>query len=283
MTLRKQILVCTAVLLFSATLFSQTTRIGGPYTLIYLSQRFGEQFRLKHPSAQFEVQGGGSTGSKAAELDIVQSEGPVPMEKRVAFPIAIQGIVIYVNKANPVRDLSLAQVRGIFLGQITNWKELGGADRRINLFAGESTTGTLAYFEEAILRGEEPYPFEGKNNTHALLEVIAADPAAIGYGTLDVNPGVRGVPIKSGVTSLAIAPTTSTIRSRQYPITRQVYWAIRANAPRNAREFCGWVLSAEGQLVVEGAGFEPLLPKERSAGLTRLGLRDTPGTVASSR
>jgi phosphate transport system substrate-binding protein len=61
-------------------------------------------------------------------------------------------------------------VRSIFLGQITNWKELGGPDRKINLFAGESTTGTLAFFQEAVLHGEEPYPFEGKNNTHSLLK-----------------------------------------------------------------------------------------------------------------
>ena len=284
MTLRKQALICASVLLFSSSipLFSQETRIGGSYTLIYLGQRFAEQYKAKHPDAQFSVQGGGAA-SKTAELDIVQVEGSGTLAKRVAFPIAIHEIVIYVNKANPVRELSLAQVRSIFLGQVTNWRELGGPDRRINLFAGESTTGTLAFFQEAVLHGEEPYPFEGKNNTHSLLEVIASDPAAIGYGTLDANPGVRGVAIKSGLTSLAVEPAISTIRSREYPITRQVYWAIRPSASRDVKEFCGWVLSAEGQLIVEGAGFEPLLPAERSAGLTRLGLREAPGALASGR
>jgi phosphate transport system substrate-binding protein len=282
MAFRKQIVVCAPVLLCSIPLFSQSS-IGGPDTLIYLGQRLVEQYRAKHPGAQFTVRGGGRAAAKAAELNIVQSEGSARMEKRVAFPIAIHGIVIYVNKANPVRELSVAQVRSIFLGQITNWKELGGADSRINLFAGESTTGTLAFFQESVLHGEEPYPFVGKNNTHALLEVIAADPAAIGYGTLDANPYVLGVAIKSGLTSLAIEPTIPTIRSQKYPITRQVYWTISPNAPREAREFCGWVLSAEGQLVVEGAGFQPLLPEERSAGLTRLGLKEAPGAVASSR
>jgi len=154
----------------------------------------------------------------------------------------------------------MGQVRSIFLGQITNWKELGGPDRKINLFAGESTTGTLAFFQEAVL--------------HV---------AAIGYGTLDANPGVRGVAIKSGLTSLAVEPAISTIRSREYPITRQVYWAIGPSASRDVKEFCGWVLSAEGQLIVEGAGFEPLLPAERRAGLTRLGLREAPGALASGR
>jgi phosphate transport system substrate-binding protein len=258
------------------------TRIGGSNTLIYLGQRFAEQYRTKHPEAQFAVRGGLSAASKAADLDVVQSEGTGPAAKHVAFPIAIHAIVVYVNQTNPIRELTLAQVRSIFLGRITNWKELGGADRRINLFAGESTTGTLAFFQESVLHGEEPYPFVGKNNAHALLEVIASDPDAIGYGTLDTHPGARGVAIKAGPASLAVEPTISTIRWREYPITRQVYWAVSPNASRAAKEFCGWVLSAEGQLVVEGAGFEPLLPEERSAGLTRLGLKEAPGAVASA-
>jgi phosphate transport system substrate-binding protein len=56
----------------------------------------------------------------------------------------------------------MGQVRSIILGQITNWKELGGPDRRINLFAGESTTGTLAFFQEAVLHGEELIPSRAK-------------------------------------------------------------------------------------------------------------------------
>jgi phosphate transport system substrate-binding protein len=143
------------------------TRIGGSYSLIYLGQRFTEQYRAKHPDAQFTVQGGGSIASKAADLDIVQVEGSGPMGKRLAFPIAIHEIVIYVNKANPVPELSMGQVRSIFLGQITNWKELGGPDRRINLFAGESTTGNTGIFpggrpawgRALSLRGQKQYSF----------------------------------------------------------------------------------------------------------------------------
>jgi phosphate transport system substrate-binding protein len=280
MTLRNRLLVCVVLLIGTCTLFSQTTHIGGSDTLIYLGQRFAEQYGAKHTGAQFAVVGSVNSASDAAQLDIVQIEG-APSGKRMAFPIAVHAIAIYVNKANPVRDLSVAQVRSIFLGEITNWKQLGGADNRINLFAGESTTGTLAFFQESVLHGQEPYPFEGKNNVRSLLEVIAADPYAIGYGTLAENPAVRVLPIKSGLTSLAIAPTIPTIRSREYPITRHVYWAISSSASREAREFCAWVLSSEGQLVVEGAGFEPLLPQERAAGLARLGLKESPRAVAS--
>ncbi|MCU1299190.1 MAG: Phosphate transporter, periplasmic phosphate-binding protein PstS [Acidobacteriaceae bacterium] len=276
-----QALLLVSILFFSFPLFSQTTRIGGSDTLIYLGQRFAEQYGAKHANSHIFVLGGGT--DKSEELDIVQTEGSGATGKHVAFPVAIQSIVLYVNKSNPVRELSIAEVRKIFLGQITNWKELGGPDRKINLFAGESTTGTLAFFQQYILHGEEPYPFEGKSNTHALLEVIAADPAAIGYGTLDANPAVRALKIKSGLTSLAVEPTNANIRSREYPITRHIYWAISPNPSRELKDFCGWALSSEGQLIVEGAGFEPVLPKERSAGLTRLGLKEAPGVMASAR
>jgi phosphate transport system substrate-binding protein len=269
MTLPKSALLCLVPFICTLPLFSQQTRIGGPDTLIFLGQRFADQYSTRHPLAQFAVHG---ASAKAADLEIIQTEGSASKEKRVAFPIAIHAIVIYVNKSNPVHELTLSQVRDIFLGRTTNWKQLGGADRRINLFAGESTTGTLAYFQDAVLRGEEPYPFDGKNGTHALLEVIAADPSAIGYGSLDANPGVRGVAIKSGLTSLAIEPTIPAIRSRQYPITRYVYWAVPSDAPNDVKEFCRWVLSAEGQLIAEGAGFEPVLPQERTSGLAKIPL-----------
>src|SRR5260370_2285551 len=181
MTLRKQALICASVLLCRIPLFAQATRIGGSYSLIYLGQRFTEEYRAKPPDAQFTVRGGGSIASKAADLDIVQVEGSGPMGKRLAFPIAIREIVIYVNQANPVRELSMGQVRSIFLGQITNWKELGGPDRKINLFAGESTTGTLAFFQEAVLNWEEPYPFKAKNTTHSLLYSLTSIPSSLAY------------------------------------------------------------------------------------------------------
>lgn len=91
MTLRKQFLVCAFVLICSFPLFSQPTRIGGSDTLIYLGQRFAEQYRAKHPGAQFTVRGGGNAASNAAEFDIVQVEGSRAIGKRVAFPIGIHG------------------------------------------------------------------------------------------------------------------------------------------------------------------------------------------------
>ena len=275
-------LVAFLLLVFCTSSLLAQTRIGGADTLIYLGQRFVEQYRTKRPDQEFRVLGRGAVPAKTDDLDILQIEGSTPSGKRISFAIAVQSIVVYVNKGNPVKELSVTQLRNIFLGNITNWKELGGPDRTITLYAGESTTGNLAFFQDAVLHGEEPYPFVGKSNTKSLLEVIAADPAAIGYGTIDANPGVRALPIKAGPASVAVEPTVHNIRSRQYPITRHINWSLSPNASQAAKDLSAWVLSSEGQLVTEGAGFQPVLPEERSAGLFRLGIKEL-GTVAARR
>jgi phosphate transport system substrate-binding protein len=276
---RKRLAAFLLLVFCTSSLLAQT-RIGGSDTLIYLGQRFAEQYHTKRPDQQFRVVGRRVGASANDDLDVLQIEGSAPSGKRTMFAIAVQSLVVYVNKANPVKELTVAQVRSIFLGNILNWKELGGPDRTITLYAGESTTGNLAFFQDAILHGEEPYPFVGKSNTKALLEVISSDAAAIGYGTIDVNPGVRALSIKAGPTSAAVEPSIPNIRFREYPITRHINWAVSPTASREVKDLCAWVLSSEGQLVTEGAGFQPLLPEERSAGLSRLGIKEL-GTVAA--
>jgi phosphate transport system substrate-binding protein len=249
-------------------------RIGGSDTLILLGQRFEQQYSIHH-AARFNIVGGGVAEAKEAlgngRLDIVQSEGTPygPM----SFPVGVQGIVIYVNKANPVAALTIAQVRSIFLGEITNWKQLGGPDKQIVLYAGESSTGMESYFDESVLRGQEPYPFTGKANTHALLDAIANDPAGIGYGSLGVDAGVHTIGIKLGAASIPVDPDSTSIRNRSYPISRYVYWTVGQKPGGALQTFCAWVFSSEGQLVVEGVGFQPLLPDQRKQGLAKVGVK----------
>ena len=255
----------------------QQISIQGSDTLIYLGQRFAAIYSRTLPDAHILVQGGGSTramnGLSSAQADIAQFEGDKPGLNSpgvVSFPVGVQALVVYVNDSNPVRELTIGQVRSIFMGEITNWKSVGGPDAGITLYAGESSTGTLPYFQESVLQGEEPYPFVGKSNTKALLDEIAGHPEAIGYGSLAAGPGVRALAIKFGPASLAIAPTEEAIRSRQYPMTRHVFWVVRRQHSQALDAFCRWALSSEGQLVVESVGFEPLLPGDRSSALARL-------------
>jgi phosphate transport system substrate-binding protein len=270
--------------LFSISLLAtaqEKIRIGGSDTLILLGQRLNQQYSTHH-SAKFNIVGGGVANAKDAlakgRLDIVQAEGTP--SGPISFPVGVQGIVIYVNKTNPVAALTIAQVRSIFLGEITNWKQLGGPDKPIVLYAGESSTGMESYFDESVLRGQEPYPFTGKANTHALLETLANDPGGIGYSSLDVGDGVHTIGIKLGAASVPVEPDSTSIRNRTYPISRYVYWTVSEKPTGGLQSFCAWVFSPEGQLVVEGVGFQPLLPDQRKQGLAKLGVK--PSVLSAS-
>jgi phosphate transport system substrate-binding protein len=255
--------VVIGFLLFTGTCFAQV-KIAGDDTLILLGQRISQIYRQSRPVANVTV-GGQSAASNA---EIVQSVRK-PAAART-FPIGVQSVVVYVNRANPVSELTVAQVRAIFMGEITNWKTVGGKDAQIKLYAGESTSGTLAFFQETVLKGEEPYPFWGKSTTKELVETIEGDVDGIGYASFSPSPKVKPIRMKAGSTSLAVEPSMDNIRTMRYPLGRFLYWSVKANAGTEALSLAEWLLSSQGQLVVESVGFEPVTAQERTAGLGTL-------------
>lgn len=254
----------------------QKANISGSDTLILLGQRLSQLYRRDHPDFQMTIRGGGETQALSAlpsgDVNIVQAGGALGSRANglFTFPVGVQGLVVYVNKTNPINELTVAQVREIFLGKITNWRPLGGADRAIALYAGESSTGNLDFFQQFVLNGEEPYPFVGKSSAKELLDVIAGDVNAIGYSSFAQNPQVKALRIKAGAASVAVEPTIANIRSRQYPISRPIYWLLARKPSQGLNTFCQWVLSSEGQLVVESVGFEPVSVESRNKELARL-------------
>jgi len=257
----------------SSVLGQSSIRIQGSDTLILLSQRWVQIYQQKQPQASIAVQGGGlSTAMKslaAGRATIVQSEEVEP-KAAVSLPVGVEGIAVYVHNSNPVSQLTLDQLKGIFLGEITNWKQLGGPDKRILLYAGESSTGVLPYFQEVVLRDAEPYPFVGKASAKELVDTVAAQPEAIGYSSIFPTNSVKTVRIKASGSGPAVEASIENIRTRKYPISRYVYWSLARKPTGEMKDFCEWVLSRDGQLVVESVGFEPLTPSDRAAGLAKL-------------
>lgn len=268
--------VIIGLLLLTGTCFAQV-KIGGDDTLILLGQRVAQLYRQNHPAANVIVGG----RSNAGTADITQSTRKPAAGN--AFPIGVQSVVVYVNRANPVSELTVAQVRAIFMGEITNWKAVGGKDAQIKLFAGESTSGTLAFFQETVLKGEEPYPFWGKPTTKELVETIAAEPEGIGYASFSPSTAVKPVRVKSGNTSFAVEPTMDNIRAMHYPLGRYLYWSVKGNASSDASALAEWLLSSQGQLVIESVGFEPLTPQQRNAGVAALRGRSGAGAAKGAQ
>ncbi len=270
---------------------ARAVTVKGSDTMVILGQRFAEVYMRQHPGTVIQVTGGGSGTGIAALIngttDIAQSSRPIkPAEAeqvRVKFgmevietPVALDSLAVYVHPSNPVTELSLAQLKAIYTGRITNWKDFGGLDLPIVLYSRENNSGTYVYFKEHVLENADFAPAtQTLPGTAAVINAVAKDPKAIGYGGIAYGTGIKVLKIKKDEGSPAIAPTLENVLSGQYPISRQLYF-YTVGKPRNpvARDFIRWVLSPEGQAVVKDVGYYPL-PEEKRREIARQWERDS--------
>jgi len=174
-------------------------------------------------------------------------------ESLVVIPIAIDGIAIVVNPENPVKNLTLEQIRGIYAGEITNWKEVGGRDGGINAFTREEGSGTRGAFEELVMKGSRISSKVGvQNSTGSLRTAVAGDPQAIAYISLgNVNDSVKVIAVEG------VIPEEETIKNGSYKLVRYFYYLTREQPREIAQQFIDFVFSDEGQRIV-GEVFVPV-------------------------
>jgi phosphate transport system substrate-binding protein len=170
--------------------------------------------------------------------------------------------VLVVNATNPVRGLTLEQARDIFAGRIISWKTVGGPDMRITAITREEGSGTRASFEEKVMTAGmhrdstgKPVPaaFAGdalvQDSNGAVREIVAADPAAIGY----ISFGLVDERV-SALTLNKVAPSEKTIKSGRYPVVRNFLFLSNGEPTGLAKAFLDFTLSDSGQTVLAGEG-----------------------------
>jgi phosphate transport system substrate-binding protein len=250
-----------------------TVTVKGSDTMVILAQKWAEVYMGKHPETKIQVTGGGTgTGFaalqnqstdlcnasrkiKSAEISNCMKafDGKRPTEYRVA----IDGLSIYVNSNNRLKELSLPQLESIFTGRIKNWKEVGGADLPITIYSRENSSGTYEFFKEHVLKGKDfAASAETKPGTAAVLQAVANDPKGIGYGGAAYGAGARHLAIKVNDASPAIEPTEENVVSQKYPIWRYLF--IYLNPALDQGEvgsYLKWIRSDEGQKVVKEVGY----------------------------
>src|SRR5215475_16188361 len=184
-TFRGCALLIVVVCLSGTSAFCQETiQVQGPDTLILLVQKLNQLYQRQQPQVTLRVHGGNVRSAVPlllkGDVDVLQSRGILTADASrpdiFGVPVGAEGIVIYVHESNPLNEMTIAQVRSIYIGEITNWKQLGGPDQRIMLYGGESTSGVEQFFSEAVLRGADSFGYEGKTSTKDLLAVIATHP-----------------------------------------------------------------------------------------------------------
>ena len=276
LTIRKYLLVVGLVLclpMFMGLADQKRVTIKGSDTMVILTQRWAEVFPHKN-GVEFQVTGGGSGTGIAALIngttDICASSRPIKssevqqlkakykyqgMEVRVAR----DGINIYVNKSNRIRQLTMEQIRLIFTGKITNWKDVGGADKKIILYSRENNSGTYEFFKEHVLLKQD-FSAEAQHmaGTAALINAISKDPSGIGFGGAAYAANVMALSVAKERTSAYISPSEKTILNGQYPISRFLYFYTNSRPKGTIKKFIDWVISPAGQKVVQKVGYYPI-------------------------
>ncbi|MDX1382328.1 MAG: phosphate ABC transporter substrate-binding protein, partial [Thermoanaerobaculia bacterium] len=243
-------------------------RIRGSDTMALLVRRWAEAFMTTHAGVAVEVDGGGTAkGTQAliaGSADIAAASRPLtPDESRLMVEnrgtlgysvlTARDALSVYVHPDNPVDDLSLEQLRGIFTGRVRSWSEVGGAEARIRVWNRNPASGTRLLFQEHVLGGE-PYLRRARTaaTTAAVVAAVGADPDAIGYGGFGGAANVRRISVEG------VQPSEEHVRDGSYPIARYLY-LYTALPPRGpVKTFIDWVLSDDGQRVVRESGYVPL-------------------------
>ncbi|MFQ5663419.1 MAG: PstS family phosphate ABC transporter substrate-binding protein [Terriglobia bacterium] len=285
----KRVGIAAIALLAGATVLTAQQRnitVKGSDTLVILGQRWAEVYMKYNPGVTIQVTGGGSgTGIAAlinATTDIAEASRPMKERELAALkqkrgkqalelPVAVDGLAVYLNQENPVKELSLAQLKAIYTGAVKNWADLGGRDQRIILYGRENNSGTYVYFKEHVLEKADYHPsMQTLPGTAAVIHAVANDPRGIGYGGIAYASGVKAIRVKKDAISSGVEPTMENVLAGHYPISRYLYWYFAGAPTGELKEFARWVVSQEGQEVVEKVGYYPLSEQDRVASAAKL-------------
>jgi phosphate transport system substrate-binding protein len=280
MKMNKSILAGTVLALASMaatvgnSFAAQNITVKGSDTMVILAQRWAEKYMATHPDVSVQVTGGGSgTGISAlinGTTDICNASRKMKAAEReklkqrfsslgVEVPSARDGLAVYLNDGSPVSELTLDQVKDIYTGKLTNWKDVGGPDAKIVLYGRENNSGTYVYFRDNVLKGADFAPgMQSLPGTAAVVNAVSKDKLGIGFGGAAYAKGIKYAKIKKDAGSPAYEPTAETVKNGSYPITRYLYMYLKSRPTGALKQYIDWTLSPEGQAVVAEVGFFPV-------------------------
>jgi phosphate transport system substrate-binding protein len=273
----KKVILVMLVIVFAGVLFagcksSQPTEqpvnitINGSTTIFPIAQKEAEVYMNKHLNVNISVEGTGSGNGIAAlidgttdiadssreikqgEIDKAKANGVNPYE----IPIALDALSVVVNPQNPVNALTQEQVKKIYVGEITNWKDVGGPDMPIVVVARDTSSGTYeAFIELALGKGvniTDKAIVQASNQT--VKNTVALTKGAIGYiGLGYVDSSVKAVSYDG------VFPSKESAINRTYELSRHLYMYTNGQPTGAVKDFIDFVLSTDGQNIVEEVGF----------------------------
>jgi phosphate transport system substrate-binding protein len=263
-------------------------RISGSKTMLNLTHRLTEWYEARNPGVSFSVDGSDPTQGFSSliesKAEITQSTRKVLSGESLALrsrrklefveiPVATEFAVIAVNSANPIRALTVYNLRSILSGRVKNWKQVGGNDAPITIFGRDQSSEVRNLIDEEFMGDAAFSPSITSLSTNsAVLSAVAGDSRALAFCDFDLHPqpGVRLIGIKASASGEAIEPTGDNIRAHRYTLSRTLYYYFAGPPSAKLMKFADWVLSSEGQLVVEAVGLYPLGSADRQEARLRL-------------
>jgi len=245
-----------------------TITVSGSDTMVNMAQAWADAFQTANSGVTIAVKGGGSGVGIAALLngtvDFADASRTMKSEEvtqattkninPVATKVARDGVAIIVNKSNPVENLTLEQLGKIYLGEIKNWKDVGGPDAAITLVSRDPSSGTYEFMTGKVLLGGK-FAASAKllASTQAVADEVASDPNAIGY----IGVGYESAAIKViGVNG--VKASASTVKDETYPLWRFLYMYSNGEPTGAAKAYIDWIVSPAGQKIVTDQGFVTL-------------------------
>ncbi|MGE5380484.1 MAG: phosphate ABC transporter substrate-binding protein [Methylocystaceae bacterium] len=242
----------------SATGGQQQLTIAGSTSVQPLSELLAEGFMAANPGTKVTVQGGGSgvgiEQAIAGTINIGSSSRELKAEEKAKglneFVICKDGIAVIVNKDNGIKALTMEQIKNIFAGKVTNWKDVGGSDGKIAVINREAGSGTRGAFEELVMGKDTPLAKSvEQSSTGAVKSAVSTDKNAIGYVSLTgLGEGVHAVTVNG------VEANAQTVKDGKYPISRPFLYLTKGTPSELAKKFYDYIESAEGQKIIQDEG-----------------------------
>jgi phosphate transport system substrate-binding protein len=256
----------------------------GSDTMVNLAQAWAEDYGDLAPGVSVEVSGGGSGVGIAALIngtaDIANASRRIePEEAEKAnkatgkepkeYLVGYDGLAIYVHKDNPLDEIAMEDLGEIYRehGKVENWSQIGvpkipGAKNdKIIRVSRQNNSGTYHYFREVVVGKNADYKAGSldMNGSKDVVELVAKTPGAIGYSGLGyATPAVKIVKVSKKKGEASILPSIATVLDKSYPIARPLYMYTPGEPSESAKKYLEWILSENGQKVVEKSGYVPL-------------------------